>query len=187
MIPPSQITGFVLAGGKSSRFGSNKALAMVDGLFLLDKSLALLSPFCSKIFISGHYPEYHTFDYPSLPDIIPELGPMGGIYTALKQTESPYLLFVTCDMPEMTGSLLERLIEKIAPAEITLWQQEDGSLQIFPSLYTKAVLPIVERHIIQGRLSVRSLFDEVVVRKLEIRKEEEAAFKNVNHIADLNI
>lgn len=187
IIPSSQITGIVLAGGRSSRFGSNKALAVVDGQSFLHKSLDILKPFCSHILISGNYVEYEEYGYPLIKDIIPELGPMGGIYTALKQAETPYILFLTCDMPAMTGLLLEQLLEDNNQDDIVVWQQEDGTLQLFPSLFDSSVLSVVERHVFNRQLSIRSLFDEVIIRKIPIRKEDKAAFLNINHIADLNI
>lgn len=187
IIPSSQITGIVLAGGRSSRFGSNKALAVVDGQSFLHKSLEILKPFCSHILISGNYVEYEQYGYPLIKDIIPELGPMGGIYTALKQAETPYTLFLTCDMPAMSGLLLEQLLADHNQADVTVWQQEDGTLQLFPSLFDSSVLPVVERHVFNRQLSIHSLFDEVFIRKIPIRKEDEPAFRNINHIADLNI
>lgn len=187
IIPSSQITGTVLAGGRSSRFGSNKALAMIDGHSFLHKSLEILKPFCSRILISGNYTEYEEYGYPIVKDIISELGPMGGIYTALKQAETPYTLFLTCDMPAVTGQLLEQLLEDNNQDDIAVWQQENGTLQLFPSLFDSSVLPVVERHVFNHQLSIRSLFDEVTIRKIPIRKEDEPAFRNINHIADLNI
>lgn len=186
IIPPSHITGIVLAGGRSSRFGSNKALAMTGGESFLNKSLAVLKPFCSKIRISGNYAEYEEYGYPVVKDIIPGLGPMGGIYTALKQAETPYIIFLTCDMPGITALLLKQLVTGDCQEDITIWQQEDGILQLFPSLYNSSVLPVVERHIFNRQLSIRSLFDEVTIHKIPVRKDNEAAFRNINYIADLN-
>lgn len=185
MISPEDITGVVLAGGKSSRFGSNKALAILNEHSLLERALNRLKPFCRTSLLSGNYPEYKDYACEQIYDIVPGLGPMGGIYSALKQSETSYVLFLTCDMPYITESLLKRLTENEPPADITVWKQKDGDMQLFPALYASSVLPLVEQHIYSRRLSIRSLLSEVNVCMLAIEANEEDAFLNVNHLNEL--
>lgn len=182
MIAPEDITGVVLAGGKSSRFGSNKALAVLDEQTLLERALNRLKPFCRTLLVSGNYPEYKEYGYGQVYDVFPGMGPLGGIYSALKQADTSYVLFSTCDMPFVTESLLKRLTGNEPPADITVWKQKDGSLQLFPALYARSVLPLVEQHIHSHRLSIRSLLPEVNAGTLAIEDNEEHAFLNVNHL-----
>lgn len=182
MIAPEDITGVVLAGGKSSRFGSNKALAILDEHTLLERTLNRLKPFCRTLLVSGNYPEYKEYACRQVYDVFPGMGPLGGIYSALKQADTSHVLFLTCDMPFITESLLKRLTGNEPPADITVWKQKDGSLQLFPALYTRSVLPLVEQHIHSHRLSIRSLLPEVNAGMLAIEDNEEHAFLNVNHL-----
>lgn len=181
MIPSEDITGVVLAGGKSSRFGSNKALAILDEQSLLQRALNGLKPFCRTLLVSGNYPEYKEYACEQIYDIYPGLGPIGGIYSALKQADTSYVLFSTCDMPFVSERLLKRLAGNEPPADITIWKQKDGSLQLFPALYARSVLTLVEQHIHSHRLSIRSLLPEVNASMLAIDDNEEHAFLNVNH------
>lgn len=182
MILIEDITGVVLAGGKSSRFGSNKALAILNEQSLLERALNGLKPFCHTLLISGNYPEYKEYACEQVYDIFTGLGPLGGIYSALKQAETSYILFSTCDMPFITEPLLKRLTANEPPADITVWKQKDGSLQLFPALYARSVLPLIEQHIHSHRLSIRSLLPEVNTCTLPINDDEEDAFLNVNHL-----
>ena len=82
MLHPDQITGIVLAGGKSSRFGRNKALCEFGESYFLKHLSDLLSHYSKEVLISGHYPEYEKINIPIVKDEHPEIGPIGGIYSA---------------------------------------------------------------------------------------------------------
>lgn len=185
MISAREITGIVLAGGRSSRFGSNKAMAVWDEHTLLQRVLDLISPFCREVFIGGDYPEYAMVKARTLPDLIPGLGPLGGIYTAMENVDSPYFLFLTCDMPLMKATLLERLLSEEPVKDITVWEQPDGELQLFPLLLSRDLLPLVKWKVRQNTLSVRSLLMEATSRFIPICHGEEPSFLNVNRREDL--
>lgn len=185
MIPAREITGIVLAGGQSSRFGSNKAMAVWNEDTLLQHALDLISPFCGEVFIGGDYPEYAVVKAMTLPDLIPGLGPLGGIYTAMESADTPYFLFLTCDMPLMKATLLKRLLSEEPVREMTVWEQPDGELQLFPLLLSRDLLPLVKRKVRQNALSVRSLLMEVSSRFIPICHGEEPSFLNVNRKEDL--
>lgn len=186
MIPAASITGIVLAGGHSTRFGSNKALAIWNEQTLLERSVELIRPYCRDVLISGDYPAYETLQCKKIPDLLPDLGPLGGIYTAFKHTDTPYLLFLTCDMPLMNRSLIERLITDDPLKEVTLWQEIEGTLQLFPSLFSRNILQWIEGKIRRKELSIRSILSEVSFRLIPVRQKDEKAFLNVNHAEDLN-
>lgn len=185
MIPASDITGVVLAGGLSSRFGSNKAMAQWNKESLLRHALDLLEPFCGEVLIGGDYTEYACYPNKRLPDIIHGLGPLGGILTAYENTDTSYLLFLTCDMPLLRNSLLERLLSGGPHREITVWEQADGRLQLFPLLLARDLYPLVKWKIRQNALSIRSLLLESTSEFIPIRQDEEPCFLNVNRKDDL--
>lgn len=185
MITDTHLTGIVLAGGQSSRFGSNKALAVWKEETLLERALDLLKPFCREVYIGGDYPEYSSLTSAILPDTQPNLGPLGGIYTALAHTDTPYLLFLTCDMPLMNSWLIERLLSAEPYREMTLWQEPDGALQFFPLLLARSLAPLVEYKIRQHDLSLKSLLKEATSRFIPIHHQEEKFFLNINREGDL--
>ena len=114
MKPYYDIAGVVLAGGKSSRFGSDKAMAPVDGVPMVARVANELSKVCGAgVVISGNPSQYAELGYPTVPDKYAELGPMGGIVSTLGIADAPFTLFVPCDMPNITAKLLAQLAKYI--------------------------------------------------------------------------
>lgn len=184
MIPYHQLTGVVLAGVQNSPSGSNQALAACQEETLLQHALELLKPFCQEVFIGGEYPEYISSTESILPDDQAGLGVLGGIYTALKHTDAPYLLFISCDMPLMNTLLVERLLSAEPFREMTLWQLPDGALQFFPLLLARSLEPLVAYKIQQHDLSLKSLLKEATSRFIPIHHQEEKFFLSINREED---
>ncbi|SDA29235.1 molybdenum cofactor guanylyltransferase [Sphingomonas sp. NFR15] len=114
-IPSCTILGAIIAGGASSRFGSDKALALLDGQPLIAHALAALRPFTPEVVICGRA----WGDLPPLPDRpLPGLGPLGGIAAALHHAQAAGyadVLTIGCDMPRVPPALIADLIAR-APA-----------------------------------------------------------------------
>ena len=105
----------LLAGGKSSRMGEDKAGLVLEGKTLLDRSLALLEKTgAGRILLSGDIPGYDC-----LPDLIPECGPPGGLHAALHfinrefDLDDSLLLIMPVDMPLLSVSTLSQLVTAI--------------------------------------------------------------------------
>lgn len=106
------VEAFILAGGKSTRMGSDKGLLEVAGkpmIVHLLESLACLP--ISTTIISGNA-RYEKFNVPVVPDLIPGLGPLGGLYTALCTAQSSHVLLLSCDMPFIDLQSLQQLIDQ---------------------------------------------------------------------------
>jgi len=130
--PTKRIAGVVLAGGRSSRFGSDKAEALYKGRRLVDWSIAALEPHCETIFVSGH-------DHPDHPRVAdrPEagMGPLGGLAGAMQAAHASgftHILSMPCDTPEVQAGLIERLTQSNEGAYVAgcpvigLWRTSDG-------------------------------------------------------------
>ena len=127
-----RIAGVVLAGGRSSRFGSDKAEAFYRGRRLIDWSIAALEPHCQAIFVSGH--THPAFPHvPDLPDR--GLGPLGGLAGAMRTAQAAgftHILSLPCDTPEVPTALLDGLCRSdgayvTACPVIGLWATGDGT------------------------------------------------------------
>ncbi len=97
--------GVVLAGGLSSRMGSDKAMLTIDGRSLLQYQIDLLTPLCTKVLVSG---DYAGFD--CVPDALPRCGPLGGLYSVAMHCPDAALLILSVDALHITSVQLERLI-----------------------------------------------------------------------------
>jgi FdhD protein len=103
MQPIKDITGVVLAGGQSSRFGSNKALALWQGKFLIEYARDTLTAVFDDCLLITNTPEQYEFlNMPMIKDRYQDMGPLAGIHAALHHTGNPWIFIVACDMPAIT-------------------------------------------------------------------------------------
>lgn len=114
------ITGIVLAGGKSSRMGSDKGLVDLNGRKLIEHVLSTLIPLVDNIIIVANSDHYGQFGCKVYPDIFVNRGPMGGIYTGLLHSTTYKNLILSCDMPFVTGKLLSYIISQSDNSQITI-------------------------------------------------------------------
>jgi molybdopterin-guanine dinucleotide biosynthesis protein A len=139
----SQITGFILAGGASSRMGRDKGLLELGGVPLILHTARLLEPLVSDVTIVGSPSRYATLGlcaidddaYPQGPDRT-GCGPLGGIATALAATLSPWNLIVACDLPylsaEWTDWLLSRALRSRGEAVVP---RTEGGIEPLAAVY----------------------------------------------------
>lgn len=102
------VAGIILAGGKSSRMGHNKALLPLRGERLVDYAARIIkNAGISDIYVSGEVEGYHA-----IPDLLPDRGPVGGICSAMHNLGASYtqLLFVPVDMPLISADCVKHLI-----------------------------------------------------------------------------
>lgn len=113
----TKVTGYVLAGGGSTRFGQDKALVEVGGTPMLGRMIELLRRVTKEVKIVATAKKYATFGVTMVEDRWPGEGPLGGIITALedpgKTTARPeWNLILSCDMPFLTSDWLAFLVER---------------------------------------------------------------------------
>ena len=118
----SLVRGYVLAGGASSRFGTDKALAEFQGQTMLARTAKLLSTAISNVKIVSPTAKLPDAAYKTIPDRWPGEGPLGGILTALLDAQSEtntnaWCLIVSCDMPFLTAEWLRFLPERAVQSE----------------------------------------------------------------------
>lgn len=182
-----QIKGVVLAGGKSSRFGEDKALALWDGKTLLERVVNLLGDLqLDPVVIANLNRDYSFLSCPVFNDEIPEKGPLGGLYTAGSLFPEVTLLVLTCDMPFLTAPALKQLIKShTASAEATVFSIE-GKTQPFPGIYEPALKMLILNRLESGELSMRSFLSCIFQRKV-IDARDLKVFQNVNCPEDLDL
>ncbi len=111
------VLGYVLAGGASSRFGTDKALAEFAGQTMLARTAKLVATVTSNAKIVSHTVKLPAENFETILDQWPGEGPLGGILTALadenkRAEESAFALILSCDMPFLTGEWLAYLVER---------------------------------------------------------------------------
>jgi molybdenum cofactor guanylyltransferase len=161
-------TGVVLAGGRSSRMGRDKALIEVDGRTLLDRALDKLEPHVQELLVIGDPGKYGHVGPFVFADDIPGVGPLGGILTAMRYASNDRLLVLACDMPNVTPRLFEHLKEGLT---------REGCRSTF------------EARVAQGAWKVSDALEQVRATFVQICPGEEGwpqdLFRNINAPGDL--
>jgi molybdopterin-guanine dinucleotide biosynthesis protein A len=107
---PAAYSGFVLAGGQSTRMGRDKALLPFGRSTLLDHIAKTVEAAAGNVTVIGPPDRYGKLGYPVVPDLVQNSGPLGGLYTALSITQTDWNLIVACDMPALIPGFLEQLL-----------------------------------------------------------------------------
>ncbi len=184
----------VLAGGKGLRLGQDKASEIIGNRSLLEQVLSRLNFFSSDILLVAaprqSFPQ--LTGYPKLrvvTDVYLNKGPLGGVYTGLKASDSFYNLVVACDMPFLNQSLLRYMMQISAGFDLVVPRLGE-LIEPLHAVYSRGCLAPVESLLKQGDLSLRQLFALVKVRYVEAEEidrfdPEHLSFFNINNEADL--
>ena len=171
----------LLKGGKSSRMGgSDKAKLLYRGKSFEERIKGELEQLGLPVFVSE---AKKSPDPRAIPDLIPEAGPLGGIYSCLKQTGLDGLFFVSCDMPLFASYLGKRaLMEAGDKWDAVIWKTRDGRIHPVCGWYSARCLPVLEKQLLEKNGKVRDLLGKLQVKVLETENEHvpDRWFLNVN-------
>lgn len=168
------LTGFVLAGGKSTRMGEDKAALSVGGQTLLDTALAAVRAVAREVYIVGS-PELYSGHGRTFADIFPGCGPLGGIHTALSHTTTEFNLILAVDTPFLSAKLLAYLAERALESRAMVTAPV---IKAYPqplcAVYARDFLSIAATALKAGNYKIVPLFPEG--RTLPIEEAELARF-----------
>ncbi|MBX3327452.1 MAG: molybdenum cofactor guanylyltransferase [Nitrospira sp.] len=189
----SDVTGVLLAGGKSRRMGEDKRFLAVGERTLLERSCNVLSQVFERVCIviaqDSQPLEAHV---PVIRDLIPSCGSLGGMYTGLHQATTQYIFLAACDMPFIRADLVQYMVGKKDHADLIVayWH---GRLQPTHAIYSRNCLPVVEELMRTGELKIQRLLAVPALRVCLITEDEirtidpeGRSFQNVNTPSDLN-
>lgn len=136
------INTYLLTGGQSRRFGSDKALYEYQGKPLINYSVNLLSVYFEQlVIIAKDEVPYKDLEYPVIEDLISFQTPLAGIYTGLSHTNTEWNFFLACDMPLMTVEALDKLCDELAniDEEKVIVPKAEHNLQPLAALYHRSL------------------------------------------------
>ena len=166
-IPEKDITGVILAGGKSSRYGSNKALVKIEGIPLIERVATVMQSLFEHVFLITNTPdEYAYLGFPMYEDLIKGLGPLGGIYTAMTAIPNSGGFFVPCDMPFLNPYLIRHMVE-IRENYDAVVPRISENIEALHAFYSNRCLTAVKKLIDRREYQIFRFFPEVSVRYVE--------------------
>lgn len=164
------LTGILLVGGASSRFGSPKALARLNGETLAERAWRILGEACAHRLAVGKAEELVELGLPVLDDGSEVRAAIAGVVAGLRAAPTDVSVIVPVDAPLITPQLLLALADACIDAAVP----QTGPL---PGAYRKTALPVLERRLGDGRLALRDALSELETRTLEV---DENLLANVN-------
>ena len=193
------IPAYILAGGQSRRFGSDKALAQIQGRTLLARNVTALQAWTSQITIVARKSDQYAFQQIRvISDIQSGLGPLGGLFTALTDaTSTPvastsWILMTSCDLCQLQSPWLDQLLAQAQTAsphiQAVIFQEtapptQPSRWQPFPGLYHTSLLPMVQTRIEQNTLALWSLLESISTLAVPIPKDWPLV-SQINTVAD---
>jgi len=184
--PSCDITAFLLAGGKSTRMGADKAFVRLDGRMLLERALELARSVASDVRIVGESAKFAPFA-PVVEDVFRECGPLGGIHAALRASRTELNVILAVDVPFVSGALLEYLIKRArgsAQATVTV-AKTGGGWQPLCAVYRLEFVDAAEKALREGRYRIDALFEEARTQVIGGEELDAAGF-SLNMFRNLN-
>ncbi|WP_405200701.1 molybdenum cofactor guanylyltransferase [Christiangramia sp. LLG6405-1] len=185
MIKKEAIEVFILAGGESRRMGTDKGLVNFKGTSMILHIIKLLDKLNLKTSIVSGNQEYLKFGKPVHKDVIPNKGPLGGLYTALEYSQAPMVLLLACDMPSINRKGIQSLMKIAEPGKIAI--ATDGK-QISPlfACYPKLLKEEVQKALLDDKLKIQDFISRQTHIKLDLNAlENTEVLQNLNTMEEL--
>ncbi|WP_346862216.1 molybdenum cofactor guanylyltransferase [uncultured Draconibacterium sp.] len=183
-----QITAIILAGGKSKRMGTDKALLQLDGISLLERSISLCKKLCDTIIISSNNKAHQKFGFPLVPDEFKNCGPIGGIYSCLKKSESEWNFIISVDSAFVEADFVSYLMAAIEDVDTIVPYGSKGTEPLI-ALYNKKCLPAFEEKIRTGDYRMQNLITSLNTKKIDAQswiEKHPDLFRNLNRPEDIS-
>lgn len=185
------ITGAVLAGGKSLRFGKNKAFQQLRGKRFIDLAIESLRPFCDPVMaVVSEIEPYLDTGVMLAQDIIQDRGPLGGIYTALLFSPAEWVFIRATDMPFLVPELASMIIDAKEGFDAVVPKMNDYYDPLL-ALYNRRCIPAIARQLREpDKRQVIGFYRKIRILTVTEREWREVdpdalSFKNVNTPSDL--
>lgn len=184
------MTGVILAGGRSTRMGRDKAFLKAGSERLIDRQVRLFSALFREVIIVTNRP-LDCLDQPAAiaTDILPGRGALGGIYTGLFHATAEQAFFAACDMPFLNRDFMAYMIEQATGRDIVVPAPPDG-LQPLHAIYSRRCLPAIRGLLERDRLKVTGFYGgfkslSIPPETLRAFDPEGRMFQNINTPGDL--
>ena len=176
---PHDVTAFILAGGKSTRMGADKAFVEYDGRTLLARALDLARSVTPDVRIVGCREKFAPFA-PVVEDVFHDRGPLGGIHAALRSSSGELNLMLAVDMPFVSEAFLQYLIDeaRVATSAMVVVARGEARWQPLCGIYRRSFADAAEAALLAGRNRIDPLFDASTTRVIDEEELRHAGFSS---------
>jgi len=187
----SNITGIILAGGKSSRMGINKCFLKIGNETIIERILSIMKSVFDKVIIITNSPaEYTSLGFMVYEDIFKGFGPIGGIHSGLIHSSTEENFVISCDVPLMTKEMIE-FITEYKSDKLIRFCEAAGYNQPLAGIYKKGLISDIEKFLNQSSKTSKNSFHQLIKNvNAEIINPEglpfykDELFFNVNNLND---
>jgi molybdenum cofactor guanylyltransferase len=180
-------TGIILAGGRSSRMGQNKALLSLEGTTVIERVRDEMKKAVQDIIIVTNSPEDYGFlGCPMAGDIYQDGGPLAGLHAGLKNSQTDYNLVAACDMPFLSARLGSILLSELGECQAAV-PEICGQLHPLYGAYHRGLYRRAEEMLEAGDRKMRNLLTEdsrILSEEMLLKRGwtgGESCFFNMNH------
>lgn len=167
--------------------GTDKALIKMGDKNLLEIAIEICKPVCKSIIISSNNPEHGKYGYPVIHDEIKDCGPIGGIYSCLKKSETDLNFVISVDTPFVPVEFLKFLTSQIENYDVVVPVHHSKKEPLI-ALYHKNCIPVIETQLALHQFKIQYLINLLNTRFSDTNqwvKKVPFLFKNLNHPEDL--
>ncbi len=185
MVHKKDITGIILAGGKSSRMGSEKGFMSLNGVPFISRIIEAVKPLVHTIIIVSDNSDYDIFELKRVEDFTKNAGPIAGLYSGLFHSETEYNLVLSCDIPLINTAVLEKLIEEIDKKTDIVQFQSQNKTTPLTALYRKRCMHRCMQLLLNGERRLMAVVDNLSTKTITVAPKLEQYLRNINTTAQL--
>ncbi len=155
------MNAIILAGGKNERMTKEKAFLKFEGKPIIKIIIEKAQPLFEAIIIVTNFPQkYEHLRVKVVKDVISYCGPLGGLYSGLKESKGHYNFVTGCDMPFLKVPLIKHLIDNCKGNDVTI-PKFNGFLEPLCAIYSRNCLGAIREELNENNLAIRSIFSKV--------------------------
>lgn len=154
------ITGIILAGGKSQRMGTDKALVKFEGKTLLQRALDFCLNFCNRVIISSGSVSHQIPGFDRIADEVNDCGPLGGIYSCVKQSSTDWNFVLSVDAVLVNMDLIRYLSRHLQEFDAIVPVHSRG-IEPLMAFYHKRSLQVMESMLVKGKFKMQELLENI--------------------------
>ena len=179
------ITGIIIAGGKSSRMGSDKGFLKLNGSTFVSHIIEALKPMVNEIIVVSNNSDYDVFNLKRVNDIIEDAGPLAGLYTGLFHSKTEFNLVLSCDIPFINTAVLKQLIEGFDDDFDAIQLQSQDKTMPLIAMYKRQCMHQFLKLLQNDKRRLRIAVEQLHTKTITIDSEWDQYVENINTMDQL--